>query len=225
MPHGRRPKDNDTPDARLLEAFVGPRVIADWKAANAAREELRTKYNIAPAEIDAILNPPGEKSLLMQLRELTFATARHALIGRLREAVNDRAFSPRERNRLTSLANAIEAATLEEKELERRTAMLGLGRHGGMSIPDRHWWQKAPGTDAKLSRAGIIGERCVSLYRLLAQRIPAQRLQGRGQRIPKYNQAAMKYTALLVTGAYAAYGLGRLSSKDVAGHVQRRLPN
>ena len=40
-------------------------------------EELRTKYNIAPSEIDAILDPPGKRSLLFQVRELTFATARH----------------------------------------------------------------------------------------------------------------------------------------------------
>lgn len=171
--------------------------------AQQACKELQDQFGIAREEIDAILSPSGEPSLLQQLRALTYAAERRRIIAALLIAATDRWFSSTEQRRLAALAKALERATLSESEMKKRTAILGLNRPGGFYVPPPAWWTQTPHSDSGLSRAGVIGERCVALYDLLSKRIPIQRQQRRGARITRYNQRAMQYTAVLVSAAFA----------------------
>jgi hypothetical protein len=85
------------------------------------------------------------------------------------------------------------STTLTDEEINQKTAMLGINQPGRMHLyPDidehlKHSVEK----DLHLSRVGIVGERCVALYRLLAARIPPERRQALGTKQTKFNQRAL----------------------------------
>jgi hypothetical protein len=220
---------SDNPDffgaakfVRALLQATSPNAFAAHEAAQRAYSELDAQYEISREAIDGILFPPGEPSLLAQLKAVTTATIRRELIARLRAAADDNveAFSTEESAQLATLADTFDSDTLSEADLRERITMLGL-----RSVPGPGWWDLTPDDDTGLSRHGIVGERCVAVYRYLAERLPPQRRQRLGQRGPTvtYNTHAMEYTATLISGAYSWYGLRRLSAADIAGHVSRRL--
>jgi hypothetical protein len=198
-----------------------PKPLAASKAARKATQELADDFGIPEAEITAIVYPPQFGTLLQDLHELTQARLRRPVINVLRASSDDDlAFSDEERARIHELAQALDRATLSERDGAARAKVLGINRRGVLSV-SRDFWDKSLNTDTGLSRARFVGEICVNLYRFLAARIPAQRRQERGQRKPKYNLRAMRYTATLVSGAYGWLGLRTLSTNDIQGHVRR----
>jgi hypothetical protein len=216
------PDDDAGAASALLNALAPKRWAAQLKAEQ-AKAELSAQYGIGEPEIRAILFPSGEPSILVQLAKLTEAKSRRVLIGLLNGAATRRIFSDDERRRFRELADELAATTPTDLEINEHAARLGLNQPGRMFVPNEAWLDLSVEWDTDLSRAGIVGERCVQLYRLLAERIPPQRGQRLGRTTTRYNTRAMDYTAALVSGAYGWYGMKPVNRARVAAHLARRL--
>lgn len=210
--------------AAFKEAFTraAPGLAALHNKAEAAFAEA-ARYGVTRADVQRILFPPGEGSPLQafcRLAELRpLATLGDHLATALREA-QAAGISEAELGPLQHALGFYQPYQDEFRALERRT---GTGERR-VRLPDDYLdcTPKEIRRRYSLQKSGLVGERAVALYELLAAKIPPQRQRYRTLHTPKYHHRALALAALLVSVNYLLEGIRPMSAPQLKARVQKR---
>jgi hypothetical protein len=175
---------------------------------------LAARYGVDDKLLNRLLYPNG--SYLGKMIKLIELAPIAEDVAALREVIARGNLSPAAAD-LLSRAVAIDAPRASEHDALE--AELGFGERRGVLPPAVGEWTIADLRQAALRRPGYVTERALAVYDTLLPLVPPQRRRSKATR---YNEAALRLTARIVSAFYWFDGVRPLSKEDVRARLQKR---